>query len=108
MSHITDIMITISLEEGDNLVPLLNKWLDEHFSSKNRFEKIEGAKNRTWHIWQFDLFVGAFNYLFIEEFLTFFWTLDWEEETQLFMKDENEIRFQELKKGDAYQYIGDK
>jgi hypothetical protein len=101
-------MITISLEEGDNLVPLLNEWLDKHSSGKNRFEKMEGAKTPKWHIWQFDLFVGAFNYLDIEEFLTFFWTLDWEEETQLFVKDEHEIQFQEMKRGTLYQYRGDK
>jgi hypothetical protein len=99
MSHVTDIILSTMLGDGENReekhpnVDQLNKYLSENYGGWYLVkvdEKAGGGKSM-----QCDLFIAAINHLNIPEFLDVFYKIEWEgpEYVQLFLKDEHDERF---------------
>jgi hypothetical protein len=101
MSHVTDVILTISLAEVDwkddrcHVVETINAWLSESdYGELKRVDDFTGGRKAI----QAAIFMGAFNYLNILEFVAKVDAAPWEyrEGLALFVKDEHDARFSDM------------
>ena len=98
MSQVTNIILCILPINNKKKIRRLNEinnWLktNGHFPIKElKSEHIGGEKNM-----EADIFVGAFNYLSLSEFIMFLKVQNWERATDLFVKTEEADRFTKIK-----------
>ena len=101
MSHVTDVILTMSLLEEvgrDDKCPaveLLNAWLSER--NKGELKRVDDFAGGRKAI-QAAVFMGAFNYLDIPEFVAAVASAPWEDRDSLalFVKDEHDERFADM------------
>lgn len=99
MSHVTDIILVTSIDDGgiEDAHPntdLLNMYLERQ--NKGKLLKIDNYAGGRKAM-QCDVFMAAVNHLDMREFIEEFHKISWEckELVQLFLKDEEDDRFAE-------------
>ena len=98
MSHVTNIILTLSLSEGiddDTCYPwvdVLNQWLTDR--GKGELHRVDDAAGGNKAM-EAAVFMGAFNYLDIPEFIKAVYASDWEDRDglSLFIKVQEADRF---------------
>ncbi|MFH1739631.1 MAG: hypothetical protein ABIH23_11535 [bacterium] len=99
MSYVADTILTIGLMKDfdeSEYVDAINGWLKENgFGTFREISEYCGGGKAL----QADLWVGAFNYLDVDGLVSFCRNLKWPEDAtpQLFIKNENDDYFQEIK-----------
>ena len=96
MSYVTNIMIC-GLCASDHLEEI-NTWLKKNYVEKygRNYEVVmkeigdyAGGNKKM----ETDILAGAFNYLDLEDFIKFLKNIDWDNETDLFIQDEDDDTF---------------
>jgi hypothetical protein len=92
MSHVTDVIFACDLREEKTSVDLINDWLVEHEIGMLASVDDHAGGKKAMQSW---VFLGAFNYLPIEEFASYVRSLTWchPENVQIWIKDEHDERF---------------
>lgn len=99
MSHVTDIILITSIEDGADLesdnpnVDKLKGYLEKEHNGHTLL-KVDGHAGGNKAI-QCDVFMAAFNYFNIDAFVRLFKEMQWQypESAQLLIKDENDDAF---------------
>ena len=92
MSHVTDVILIDSGINEKRFFRDIDTWFQVRYnSSLHRLDKEAGGNE----VMQCDVYMGAFNYMDIEEFIEFFNFLKWNdhEGIQLLIKDEHDDGF---------------
>ena len=99
MSHVTDIILSTMLGDGDAKelrypnAGMLSEYLKKNYDGYE-LVKVDGLAGGGKAM-QCDLFIAAINHLNIPQFLEAFFSIEWEapEYVQLMLKDEHDDRF---------------
>jgi len=80
MSHITNVILSHNITEREELIEKINKWLEKEHGRDRKLVKSE-------EIVEIPTYLMEYNHLFIEEFLTYVFSLPWEstEDVQVFL-----------------------
>lgn len=97
MSSVTNIILCtlfIGEEEKQQRLHEINEWLGINHAPLKELQRecIGGEKYM-----ETDIFIGAFNYIYVDEFITFLKALTWEYETDMFIKTAHADRFTHIK-----------
>ena len=93
MSHVTDIIVIDSGFNYQEHFKKIKKWLQGRYDTCSLYHVAGRAGGNK--VMQCDVLMGAFNYMNVDEFITYLNSLNWDNlyGIQLLIKDEHDERF---------------